>query len=793
MPLISFKNVRLFKASTPPAKRPGSREDEAGRRRRFYENPAFLILVFGAGLAALTSTSPIRPLPDLREGQVAPSDLVSPADIQVEDNETTDQRRRAAEAGILPVYGFDPNVFLDAEDKVRRLFTLGRETAPAGRVDFAGLQKMVYDRFGIELGTADLEALNKAGFGSDMETALVNILEKYSARGVLLSKSLFNEREPERGLAVLRGRDGEKTVRVQDVLDVREAKSLIVLDVNALELTPRKKGLLISLAYGFLAPNITFNKVETQARKANARARVEPVYFTVAKGRTIIRKGEEATADTVKRIAAINSVLRPARAWPAAIGAFCLFSLLLTALWFYLLSLLPFRSAWKYFLMAGLTLSLSLLLDRLGASLAGAASLNARFFLFQSAESAAFAIPFQFGVLLFAFLTTNAVALMFAVLNALLAGYLLGANLLLAIYGLVGGIAAIYGIKYYRKVKRTSALKAGLFVVAPVNMLMGLIIFLLEGRPGGLETLASNVFMAILGGMLGAGLAFVLLPIYENVFRVLTQSKLLELTNSESPLFRQLALQAPGSYHHSLVVSQLAEKAAEEIGVDPLLVKAGALYHDIGKIKMPEYFIENKDKKFDAHKDLTPSMSTLVIVNHVKEGAELARKERLPAEIREIVEQHHGTSLVRYFYLKAKEKYDPDMHKIGEETYRYPGPSPQTKEAGLVMLADSVEAASRSLKSQKEDSLKRVVRDIFDNYLQDGQLDDCGFSLRELRVVASSFLATLKTVYQPRVEYPGFDFEPKKKKKTEPGPRNGNGGWTNGHDRDSQPPETPKD
>jgi putative nucleotidyltransferase with HDIG domain len=442
--------------------------------------------------------------------------------------------------------------------------------------------------------------------------------------------------------------------------------------------------------------------------------------------------------------------------------------------------------------MSGLTLGLALILDRLGASLAGAATLNARFFLFQSAESAAFAIPFQFGVLLFAFLTTNAAALMFAVLGSLLAGYLLGANLMLAIFGLVGGIAAIYGIKHYRKARRTSILKAGFFVVAPVNMLLGLILFLLQGPSDGLETLAADVFMALLGGMLGAGLAFVLLPIYENLFRFLTQSKLLELTNSESPLFRQLALQAPGSYHHSLVVAQLAEKAAEEIGVDPLLVKAGALYHDIGKIKMPEYFIENRDRKVDAHKDLTPSMSTLVIVNHVKEGAELARKEHLPAEIREIVEQHHGTSLVRYFYLKAKEKYDPEMHKVGEETFRYPGPTPQTQEAALVMLADAVEAASRSLKTQKEDSLKRVIRDIFDSCLQDGQLDDCGFSLREMRTVANSFLATLKTVYQPRIEYPGFDFEGKKRKKPEPGPRNGNGGRTNGHDRDHQPPDAPK-
>jgi putative nucleotidyltransferase with HDIG domain len=778
MPLISFRNVRLFKAG--PA-RPAVREDKA--RRPFYETPVVLILAFGAGLAALTSTRPLRPLPVLREGQAAPADIVAPEDVQIEDAETTDRRRRAAEDQILPVYGFDPNVFLDAEDKVRRFFAMGRQAAQAGTRDFAEMQKLVYDRFGIELGAADLEALDKTGFGSDLESALVDILDRYARRGVLLSKSLFSERGHAAGMASLRGPEGERAVRVEDVLDVKEAKSRIVLDVNALELTPRKKGLLISLAYGFLAPNITFNKVETESRKANARAQVESVYYTVAKGRTILRKGEKATAEAVLKIAAVNHMLRPARTWPAGIGAFLLFSLLLTALWFYLLSLHSLRGALKHFLMAGLTLGLSLLLYRLGSILAEAASLNTGFFLFQDSTSSSLAIPFQFGVLLFAFLTTNPVALMFAVLNSLLAGYLLGADLLLAIFGLVGGIAAIYGVKFYGKAKRTSVLRAGLFVVAPINLVLGLIFFLLSGRTGGLETAAADAAMALLGGMLGAGLAFMLLPLYENLFSILTQSKLLELTNSESPLFRQLAVEAPGSYHHSLVVAQLAEKAAEEIGIDPLLVKAGALYHDIGKIKMPEYFIENWDRKFDAHKDLTPSMSALVIVNHVKEGAELARKERLPAEIREIIEQHHGTSLVRYFYLKAKEKYDPELHKVGEETYRYPGPTPQTKGAALVMLADAVEAASRSIKSHKEDSLKRVIRDIFDACLQDGQLDDCGYSLRELRTIANSFLATLKKVYQPRVEYPGFEFEAKKK----------NGGRTNGHDRDHQPPEAPKD
>ena len=176
-------------------------------------------------------------------------------------------------------------------------------------------------------------------------------------------------------------------------------------------------------------------------------------------------------------------------------------------------------------------------------------------------------------------------------------------------------------------------------------------------------------------------------------------------------------------------------------------------------------------------------MSTLVIINHVKEGVEIARKEKLPVEIRELIEQHHGSSLVRYFYLKAKEKVDPEMEKIGEETFRYPGPKPQTKEAALVMLADSVEAASKSLKNQKEDNLKRVIRDIFDNYLTDGQLDDCSFSLKELRMIAASFLATLLTVYQPRPDYPGFEFESKPRKKTEKPSKKDD------HDRDPQPTE----
>ncbi len=332
------------------------------------------------------------------------------------------------------------------------------------------------------------------------------------------------------------------------------------------------------------------------------------------------------------------------------------------------------------------------------------------------------------------------------------------------VFCFIGSLAAIYGTKYFGNQNRTSAFRTGLHLIAPINIFVILTIKLITEKMGSVDIFVSELIMGLIGGILSASLAVLFLPVFENLFGFISQTKLLELSNSELPVFKQMAIEAPGSYHHSLLVASLAEAAAEEIKMDPMLVKASALYHDIGKIKRPEYFIENKVRNPDIHKGLTPSMSTLVIINHVKEGVELAKKLRLPSVIKDIIEQHHGNSLVRYFFQKAKEKYDPEMQKIKEEAYRYPGPIPKSREAAMIMLADSVEAAARSLKTPSRPNLRRMIDEIFNSYLEDGQLDDCDFSLKELRAMASSFLETLYTLYHPRVEYPGFDFEMAKKK-----------------------------
>jgi cyclic-di-AMP phosphodiesterase PgpH len=775
MSFISFKNLKLFKAASPRPQKNGVPATQPKEKpvlwSRLFQNPLLFLLVFVFILAYFLSYVPSKSLPGLKEGEIASSDIISPLDLTIEDTETTAKRRAEAEEAVIPVYSFDENAFLNLEEKISQFFEFGREwlKKTASPANLADLERSIAENFGLEIETKVLDSLVRVNFSQDIQETLVSLIGKVSSQGIIVSKNLFIRKEPERGLILLRGPGNERLIKVEEILEIRESKEKFSAEVEKIELSSRNTRLLESLADIFLSPNITYNKVETEARKERARARLETAFFRVKKGKVIIRKGDEATAETIKWLGIINQHLQAKRAWARNFaGTLLLFALIFIALWYYLKSLLKYRAALKIYLMMGTTLILGLTVYKLSLLLANLFSERSSLPFLSDIEAYKYAIPFQFGVILFAFLTTTSVGLIFAILNSLLVGYLFQLNFNLTLFSFIGGLGAIYGIKYYQRQKRTSALRTGLFVVAPVNIFLIFTFELIRETSSGLDLLATEAIMGLLGGVLSASLAFLLLPLFESIFGFVTQTKLLELTNSDLPVFKQMALEAPGSYHHSLIVATLAEKAAEEIGLDVMLVKAGALYHDIGKVKRPEYFIENISRNPDLHKDLNPSLSTLVIVNHVKEGAEIAKELKLPKKIKDIIEQHHGSSLVRYFYHKAKEQYDPEMQTIGEENYRYPGPSPQSKEAALIMLADSVEAASRSLKSPTRENLKRVITEIFENYLQDGQLDECDFSLRELRAIATSYHTTLFAIYHPRVEYPGFDFEMKQKKKTTP-------------------------
>lgn len=772
---ISFKNLRFFKSKrTPPKKSKKNasqikKEKELSFWEKLIRNPFLFLFIFVAILAYSISYLPSKSLPQLTEGEIASSDIIAPSNLTIEDEETTEKREQEAVRAVLPVYNLDPNIFLNTEEKIREFFISGREflKKPVTAKSSQEFQQTASKKFAIEISSNNLKSLIRVKFTAQIEESLTNLIGKISANGIILSKNLFIHKEQEKGLTLIKGTEGERSIKISEILDMEESKKKLSEEINKLDLPQNEKSLLAALSNIFISPNINYSPIETEARKEQARASVETVFYTIKKGKVIIRKGDEVNKEALKQINIINQSLRAKPSWLTNFsGIFLLFALIFLTLWYYLKSFLKSKEALKQYIMIGIILVLSLLFYKLSILLADTFSQRTGFFLFKSVECYRYAFPFQFGVLLFAFLTTTPIALIYTVTNSLLVGYLFEPNFDLMIFSLIGGFAAIYGIKCYGKQKRTTTFQAGLILIAPINIFVIITFHLIKEKMGPIDLFASDLLMGILGGILSAAFAFLFLPVFENVFGIVTQTKLLELTNSDLPIFRQMAMEAPGSYHHSLIVASLAEEAAEKIKLDPMLVKAGALYHDIGKIKRPEYFIENRVQNPDMHKDLKPSMSALVILNHVKEGVEQAKKLRLPKKIRDIVEQHHGSSLVRYFFEKAKEEYDPEMQKIGEESYRYPGPIPKSKEAALIMLADSVEAASRSLKSPSETNLKRLIAEIFNNYLQDGQLDDCDFSLKELRAIASSFLATLHTIYQPRVEYPGFDFEMKKKKKT---------------------------
>jgi hypothetical protein len=790
MPASFFDKIKLFKAAEiqpgHTAAEPPEAEPPQTFLQRLLRDPWPLLVLTTAIIALFLTRLPSESLTTLAQGEVAPADVVAPFDLTIEDAAATALRKGEAEAAILPVYTYDANVFANTEEKIRRLFAEGRDwTARSSGNQSEALRTLFLDKHGVDLELVDVQTLARLRFPSDLEETLVSLAAKGFSQGIIVSKNLFIHGETERGL-VLIGMPGEaRRVQVSDLMDIGESERRFNDELARIEMPARSRAALANLGQIFLTSNVNYNKIETEKRKALARAAVGTVTVAIKKDRVIVRKGDEVTPEILTILDQFNQRIRRRSSWPPTFaGAFILYFFLFLTLWSYLGRAFKPPQAERQFRMTAAALLGSLVLYKaflvLATTVSGAVTTPA----LSRVEAFYYAFPLQAGTLIFAFLLPDPVTFLFVIFNSLTVGLLFGGDFVLTIFSFVGGLAAVYGVKLYRRRYRAATLRAGFIILPVVNSLL-ILVFHLILRRSGFAAFPAEVAMGILGGAASAVLAFILLPLVESAFGFVTGSKLLELTNSDLPIFRQLAEEAPGSYHHSLIVASLAERAAEELGIDSQLAKAGALYHDIGKSKMPEYFIENRSREFDLHKDLTPSMSTLVIKNHVKEGSELARKLKLPRPLREIIEQHHGNSLVRFFYAKAKQTYDPEDQTVGEESFRYPGPPPQSKEAGLVMLADSIEAASRSLKVPTKDNLKRVITDIINGTLQDGQLDACDFSLRELRTVAAAFLTILYAIYHPRVEYPGFSFEGRPK-----GPNNKAAGKNKkNNDHHPQPPD----
>ncbi len=348
----------------------------------------------------------------------------------------------------------------------------------------------------------------------------------------------------------------------------------------------------------------------------------------------------------------------------------------------------------------------------------------------------------------------------FAMLVSFLTAEMFGGNLY---YFWIVFLSSIVGALMSQNVRhRKHIFRAGVGVSVTMVLL-----YLLYVYASGGNIVKANLIASLVNGIVSFSITFVGIPLFEAMFGTITNISLLEWADTQQPLLRKLVMEAPGTYHHSLVVGNLAEAAAEEIGANSLLARVGAYYHDIGKIPRAEYFVENQPHGQNTHEKLSPSMSKLILLNHVKEGLELARKHRLPRQIMDFIAQHHGKSLTYYFYQKALEEGKED---IREEDFRYPGPKPQSKETAIVLLADAVEAAVRSLPDPTPDKIKLTVKKVIDSKVIDGQLDECDLTFRDLDRIARVFTKILTSMYHQRVAYP----EPKGKNGKNP--KNGKNG-----------------
>lgn len=483
----------------------------------------------------------------------------------------------------------------------------------------------------------------------------------------------------------------------------------------------------------FIVPTSFLNQEKTDAARAFAGSAVAPVYRTIEKGQAIVREGEVATPLSLEALDAAGFLSPP---WTIAdYVAPALIALLLALL--LALFILQLRRELIFEWRALLLVAVIVLLFAGGAKLLSSQTLSL-YYLY----------PISAAAMLLAVLVDSATALGAAVALAVAFGFFAQGSFELMFYALAGSLIAALTLG---RIERLPAfLWTGLYVAAANAAVVA--IFRAADHTTALNTWGSLLAIAVGNGALSGLIALGSLFVFGKIFGVTTSLELLDLGRPTHPLLKKLLLQAPGTYHHSLIVSQLAEQAAQRIGADAMIVRVGAYYHDVGKLAEPQSFVENQLDGINRHDALAPKQSAHIIIEHVARGMALAQRYGLPKRLIEFIPQHHGTTLAAYFHRKALK--ESSATPIDEKDYRYPGPKPQSREAAILMLADGVEATTRAERPTTPDEIRAVINRIVDERLRDGQLDESNVTLRDLDQIKLAFFDILQGLYHPRVKYP---------------------------------------
>lgn len=671
----------------------------------------------------------------LKEGDIALRDIYAPFSFKYRlgiDEEKTQEAKANARRSAGEVYALNGNA---SQELLNIIFNIlnslpQEESQPSIPQDL-----LPYIPQDLRLG--DLYKLGKQYSGQEIISMIQPVITEYYKNRYILSLQDYKRLSEVNPRYIYIKSDGNSIQISLDsarLVDVSKAREEISRELNRV-LKFRGGDVVVKIAVWNLKPNLIYDKVQTEQLKKSAEENVPNVYIykEVKKNEKILSRGEKVSKEDLMKLKEINKITG-ANKLPTTMGIF-LFSLLF-------LSLITVSYKFynpKFYQDISKLLLVSLIIIIIVTI--------TKFIIISPFPS--YLIPVAMAGMVISMLISFPVAIKVAIFLSILVGIMIGDNILPAICFLAGSITGSLAVRDVRK--RSQLLKAGLLV--------GEIQFLTVLSLGLFFNLSYTYFIregliALSNGLLSSFLVLGVLPVLEHSFKITTNIRLLELSDLNHPLLKELLLKAPGTYHHSLIVSNLAERAAEAVGANPLLTRVGGYFHDIGKLEKPEYFSENQVQGKDKtrHEKLTPSMSSLIIINHVKKGIELAQKYKLPPAIIDFIEQHHGTSLVYYFYHKALENKGEE--EIKEEQFRYPGPKPQTKEVAIVSLADAVEAATRSLQEPTPARIKGLVKEIINNKFVEGELDECELTLKDLNRISEVFIRMILSIHHVRVEYP---------------------------------------
>ena len=638
----------------------------------------------------------------LNEGDIATVDIKAPRDII--DEEATKAKEQEVTA------------------KVEKKFTLKNEI----KIEASENIKSFFDKL-INLKSNDIDEKSKISELKKIDAFKLSDAEYKT----LLDLNVDKDTELQWIALTAIDKGYEKQIEEDNSEDIAEAKTIVDDYLSSQELESNIEVILREMCESQIKANYFFDQSKTDEAVKEALKSVSKVM--IKKNQTIVKEGEPITQQQINILTELGLVgedLSKDYIYTYIILAF--FVLFVLGMQYMYL-----KKEKKEILIDTKLVFLILLLNLLSV-------ISARVFTFVSL----FIIPIACAPILMTVFLDSKISIVINSLNLLFVAVIVGFDPQVILIGIVSTIVSSTTLK--KVSQRNDILYSTVYVAAAVAVVILSSGILLSNN---IKQILLDVILAVFGAFISGILAMGLLPFLESSFSLVTNMKLLELSNPNNPLLKRLLMEAPGTYHHSVMVANLAEVAAEEVGANPMLVRVGAYYHDVGKIKRPFFFGENQLGGTNPHDKISPTLSTTIIISHVKDGLELAKEYDIPKVVSDMIVQHHGTTLVKYFYYTLKNSSEnPD--EVREEDFRYPGPKPQSKEAAIIMMADSVEAAVRSIQEPTLEKIEDMVNNIVKDKMNSNQLNECDLTFRELEVIKACFLRVLKGIYHHRIEYP---------------------------------------